>query len=250
MPTHDRVSSQSDGGDRLGDRAFEKAAGGSQFRRRILVIDDEDRILDFIARGLRREGYEVDVAADPREGLKTALDNHYELIILDLVMPGLPGITVLDRILQRKPFQSVLVLSCLTDATTKVQCLGLGADDYVAKPVSFDELLLRVRARIRSSHGASETLELGHLKLDVVRRWVQAHGRAVALTEREFLLLRELMHHPGETMTKDELLASVWGYGFDPGSNVVDVYVRRLRAKLGTDVITTVRGEGYRISAA
>jgi DNA-binding response OmpR family regulator len=165
-------------------------------------------------------------------------------------MPGLPGITVLDRILQRKPLQSVLVLSCLTDTAAKVQCLGLGAVDYVVKPVSFDELLLRVKARIRSSHGSSTTLELGNLQLDVVRRWVRAGARAVALTEREFLLLRELMHHPGETVTKDDLLASVWGYGFDPGSNVVDVYVRRLRTKLGTDVILTVRGEGYRISAA
>jgi DNA-binding response OmpR family regulator len=219
-------------------------------RGRILVVDDEDRILDFIARGLRREGYDVDVAADAREGLNAALANRYELVILDLLMPGLPGITVLDRILQRKPLQSVLVLSCLTDTAAKVQCLGLGAVDYVAKPVSFDELLLRVKARIRSSHASSTTLELGNLQLDVVRRWVRAGTRAVALTEREFLLLRELMHHPGETVTKDDLLASVWGYGFDPGSNVVDVYVRRLRTKLGTDVILTVRGEGYRISPA
>jgi DNA-binding response OmpR family regulator len=240
---------------RSGGGAVQSETGSEASRlpgrgQRILVVDDEDRILDFIARGLRQEGYEVDVAADGREGLDAALANQYELVILDLLMPGLPGITVLDRILQRKPFQSVLVLSCLTDTTTKVQCLGLGADDYVAKPVSFDELLLRVRARIRSSYGASKTLELGHLKLDVIRRWVQAGGRAVALTEREFLLLRELMRHPGETMTKDDLLASVWGYGFDPGSNVVDVYVRRLRAKLGMEVITTVRGEGYRISPA
>jgi DNA-binding response OmpR family regulator len=237
MVTQDRLAKRS--GPEMADR-----------KQRILVVDDEDRILDFIARGLGREGYEVDVASDARDGLNAALANQYELVILDLLMPGLPGITVLDRILQRKPFQSVLVLSCLTDTATKVQCLGLGADDYVVKPVSFDELLLRVRARIRSSYGTSDTLELGHLKLDVIRRWVRVDGPAVALTEREFLLLRELMHHPGETMTKDDLLERVWGYGFDPGSNVVDVYVRRLRAKLGTKVITTVRGEGYRISAA
>jgi two-component system OmpR family response regulator len=231
-------------------RAPEDDGSPREPKGRILVVDDEDRILDFIARGLRREGYDVDVAADPREGLQAALANRYELIILDLLMPGLPGIAVLDRILQRKPLQSVLVLSCLTDTAAKVQCLGLGAVDYVAKPVSFDELVLRVKARIRSSQGPSTTLELGRLQLDVVRRWVRAGDGAVALTEREFLLLRELMHHPGETVTKDDLLASVWGYGFDPGSNVVDVYVRRLRTKLGTDVIVTVRGEGYRISAA
>jgi DNA-binding response OmpR family regulator len=217
---------------------------------RILVIDDEDRILDFVARGLRCEGYEVDAADDARKGLETALAQRYDLVILDLLMPGLPGVTVLDRILQQKPRQAVIVLSCLTDTTSRIQCLGLGADDYVAKPFNFEELTLRVNARIRWARWNADTLEAGTLRLDLVRRSAQAGPRLVALTEREFLLLRELMQNAGETVSKERLLANVWGYRFDPGSNVVDVYVRRLRAKLGAEAITTIRGEGYRVGAA
>jgi DNA-binding response OmpR family regulator len=217
---------------------------------RILVIDDEDRILDFVSRGLRCEGYEVDVADDAREGLEAALAQRYDLVILDLLMPGLPGIAVLDRILQQKPRQAVIILSCLTDTTSRIQCLGLGADDYVAKPFNFEELTLRVNARIRSARWNADVLEAGGLKLDLVRRSAQAEGLRVGLTEREFLLLREFMQNAGETISKDRLLANVWGYHFDPGSNVVDVYVRRLRAKLGADSIVTVRGEGYRVDAS
>jgi DNA-binding response OmpR family regulator len=217
---------------------------------RILVIDDEDRILDFVARGLRCEGYEVDVADDAPDGLEAALTQRYDLVILDLLMPRLSGITVLDRIIQRKPRQAVIVLSCLTDTTSRIQCLGLGADDYVAKPFNFEELILRVNARIRWARWNADTLEAGILRLDLLRRSAQAGARLVALTEREFLLLRELMQNAGETVSKERLLANVWGYNFDPGSNVVDVYVRRLRAKLGAEAITTIRGEGYRVDAA
>ena len=228
----------------MGDSARAKHEG------RILVIDDEDRILDFVARGLRCEGYNVDVADQARQGLEAALTQRYDLVILDLLMPGLSGITVLDRILQRKPRQAVIVLSCLADTTSRIQCLGLGADDYVAKPFNFEELALRVNARIRSARWNADTLEAGTLRLDLLRRSAQAGPRLVALTEREFLLLRELMQNAGETISKERLLATVWGYHFDSGSNVVDVYVRRLRAKLGTESITTIRGEGYRVDAA
>jgi DNA-binding response OmpR family regulator len=191
----------------------------------------------------------VEVADDARRGLEVALSERYDLIILDLLMPGLPGLTVLDLILRRKPRQAVIVLSCLSDTTSRVHSLGLGADDYVTKPFSFEELTLRVRARIRSARWSADVLEAGHLRLDLVRRAAQAGARVVPLTEREFLLLRELMQHAGETVSKERLLADVWGYHFDPGSNVVDVYVRRLRAKLGPAAIVTVRGEGYRVGA-
>jgi len=215
---------------------------------RILVIDDEERILEFVGRGLRLEGYEVDTVADPHEGLRAALERNYDLVILDLLMPGLPGITVLDRIVQRKPHQVVIVLSCLTDSRSKVESFELGADDYLAKPFSFEELLMRVRARIRAARLSPAVLEAGWLRLDLVRRRVEVGARPVALTEREFLLLRELMQNPGQTVAKERLLTTVWGYNFDPGSNVVDVYVGRLRHKLGADTIVTVRGEGYRLN--
>lgn len=186
---------------------------------------------------------------DPHEGLRAALERHYDVVILDLLMPGLPGITVLDRIVQRKPHQVVIVLSCLTDSRSKVQSFELGADDYLAKPFSFEELLVRVKARIRAARLSTGTLEVGRLRLDLVRRRVEVGSRPVTLTEREFLLLRELMQSPGQTVTKEHLLTTVWGYSFDPGSNVVDVYVGRLRHKLGAGTIVTVSGEGYRINA-
>jgi len=235
---------------------------------RILVVDDEDRILQFVARRLRSEGYDVDVRADPDSGLEAALAGGYDLVILDLLMstrpsppggggagsgessPDLPGLTVLGRLMQRRPQQVVIVLSCLTDSGTKVQCLQLGADDYVAKPFSFDELLERVRLRIRTARRSAAPLEVGRLRMDLVRRQVRVGSQLVTLTEREFLLLWELTRHPGRTVSKEHLLAEVWGYRFDPGSNVIDVYVARLRQKLGSDAIVTVRGEGYRLNAA
>jgi DNA-binding response OmpR family regulator len=217
---------------------------------RILIIDDEDRILQFVARGLRAEGYEVDVCADPYAGLETAQSGAYDLVILDLLMPTLPGITVLDRLLQRRPKQVVIVLSCLTDSRTKVQCFQLGADDYVAKPFSFHELLERVKTRIRSARTGTGPFEIGTLRVDLVRRQVQVGTQPVTLTEREFLLLWELIQNHGRTVSKEHLLATVWGYKFDPGSNVIDVYVARLRQKLGSETIVTVRGEGYRLNAA
>jgi DNA-binding response OmpR family regulator len=145
----------------------------------------------------------------------------------------------------------VLVLSCLTSTATKVRCLEAGADDYLAKPFSLDELLARVRARLRAAAGrAATSMVTGRLRLDLIRREADSGSGVVPLAEREFLLLRELMAHAGQTVSKQRLLSTVWQYHFDPGSNVVDVYVRRLRAKLGADTITTMRGEGYRIAAS
>jgi DNA-binding response OmpR family regulator len=158
------------------------------------------------------------------------------------------GHEVLRRILERRPEQQVLVLSALNDTDSKVRCLERGAEDYISKPFSLDELLARVHARLRTAQRRDRThLVVGRLTLDVIRRRADAGNGPVALAEREFQLLRELMTGAGATVSKERLLSAVWGYHFDPGSNVVDVYVRRLRAKLGPDVIATVRGVGYRV---
>ena len=217
---------------------------------RILVVDDEQRILRFVVRGLQAEGYEVDSADSGTEGLRKALHGQYDLVILDLLMPGLDGASVLHRLVAERPRQAVIVLSCLTATATKVRCLEAGAEDYLAKPFSMDELLARVRARLRAAAGRSTSLVGGRLRLDLIRREADSGAGPVPLSEREFLLLRELMRHPGRVVSKQRLLSAVWHYHFDPGSNVVDVYVSRLRAKLGAATIATVRGEGYRIAVS
>jgi two-component system, OmpR family, copper resistance phosphate regulon response regulator CusR len=217
---------------------------------RILLVDDEQRILNFVRRGLEAEGMNVDTTADGQDGLALALSRAYDLVILDLVMPGLDGHQLLQRILARKPSQPVLVLSALSDTASKVRTLERGAEDYISKPFSLEELLARVRARLRAAARATPTrLVAGRLALDLIRREADAGSGPVGLAEREFLLLGELMRNAGGTVSKERLLSSVWGYHFDPGSNVVDVYVGRLRAKLGPEVITTVRGVGYRLDA-
>jgi DNA-binding response OmpR family regulator len=222
----------------------------AQAAARILLIDDEPGIRNFVSRGLRGEGFAVDLAADGDAGLKAALGPPYDLIILDLLLPDLGGIEVLRRLIRQHPGQTVIVLSALGDTPSKVASLEAGADDYLVKPFSFEELLARVRVRLRDARSVRTRLTAGPLTLDLIAHHVQTESGRVLLAEREFLLLRELMSSAGDTVSKERLLATVWGYRFDPGSNVVDVYVRRLRAKLGGEAIKTVRGEGYRIDAA
>jgi two-component system, OmpR family, response regulator len=217
---------------------------------RILLVDDEPRIRDFISRALVTAGYAVDAARSGTEGLQCALAGDYDLIILDLIMPDMDGRHFLTQLLRERREQGVLVLSCLADVTTKVDCLELGAQDYLTKPFSLAELLARVRVRLRlDAHSLNEVLKSGVLVLDVGRLEANIGNGPVALTRLEFLLLRELMEHAGQSVGKGQLLASVWGYDFDPGSNVVDVCVRRLRSKLGFDLIKTVRGEGYQLAS-
>jgi DNA-binding response OmpR family regulator len=215
---------------------------------RILLVDDEPRIRDFIGRALAAAGYVTDSAGDGAAALRQVMAGGYALLILDLVMPGMDGREVLAEVMRRNPDQAVLVLSCLEDVATKVACLELGAQDYLAKPFSLDELLARVRARLRGDAHQPETVRAGDLVLDISRLRASVGHGLVPLTRLEFLLLRELMEHPGQSVPKEQLLASVWGLQFDPGSNVVDVCVRRLRSKLGFELIKTVRGEGYQLA--
>ena len=218
--------------------------------RRILLIDDELRILDFVSRGLQSEGFDVEIASSGAQGLEMAMSRRYDVIILDLLMPGLSGTSVLREIAERRPEQPIIILSALGDPDSKVGCLDQGADDYLTKPFVLDELIARIRARLRAvARSSVPKLVVGHLMLDVIRREADAGSGPIPLAEREFLLLQELMRHAGRTVSKERLLNSVWGYHFDPGTNVLDVYVRRLRAKLGSDLIQTVRGEGYRVHA-
>jgi len=217
---------------------------------RILLVEDEPRIRDFITRALVTAGYEVTPAGCGTEGLRLAQASDYDLVILDLIMPDIDGRLVLAQVLRERREQAVLVLSCLADVTTKVDCLELGAQDYLTKPFSLAELLARVRVRLRvEPHPANEVLKAGELILDVGRLEANIGHGPVPLTRLEFLLLRELMEHAGQSVGKGQLLASVWGYDFDPGSNVVDVCVRRLRSKLGFELIKTVRGEGYQLAS-
>ncbi|HUA31715.1 MAG TPA: response regulator transcription factor [Streptosporangiaceae bacterium] len=217
---------------------------------RILLVDDEPKIRGFIARALSSAGYAIDCAPSGDDALRQLGLGEYGLVILDLIMPGMDGRAVLTRLIQDRPDQPVLVLSCLDDVTTKVTCLDLGAHDYLTKPFSLEELLARVRVQLRSEqHQAGEVLRSGELVLDVGRLQADIGAGPVALTRLEFLLLRELMEHAGQSVRKDQLLASIWGYDFDPGSNVVDVCVRRLRSKLGFDLIKTVRGAGYQLAS-
>jgi DNA-binding response OmpR family regulator len=203
---------------------------------RILLVDDEPKIRGFVARALSAAGYAIDCASGGEEALRRVSLGEYGLVILDLIMPDMDGRSVLTELIRERPEQPVLVLSCLDDVTTKVTCLDLGAHDYLTKPFSLEELLARVRVQLRGEpHQPNEVLRSGELVLDV--------GRL------EFLLLRELMEHAGQSVRKEQLLASIWGYDFDPGSNVVDVCVRRLRSKLGFDLIKTVRGAGYQLAS-
>jgi DNA-binding response OmpR family regulator len=219
---------------------------------RILLIDDEPQISGFVGRALEKGGYRVDIAADAADGVRLAASGGhagYDLVILDLIMSDMDGRAVLATILRSHPTQSVLILSCTADPVTKAECLDLGAKDYLTKPFSLAELTARVRARIRENTYRSEVMHVGELVLDAAHLVADSGAGPVALTRLEFLCLRALMEHGKDPVAKSELLACVWGIDFDPGSNIVDVCIRRLRAKLGFALIETVRGEGYRLAS-
>ena len=219
----------------------------------ILVIEDEPRILSFLARGLEAEGFRVDAADTGPMGLKQALASSYDAVILDLLLPGLDGLTILRELQQRVPELPVVIVSARSDLPTKLRGFGLGASDYLAKPFALDELVARLRVQLRR-HAAKHDeslVRVGTLTLDLARRQARIGELVADLSDREFRLLHHLVEHAGTIVSRERLLSEVWGYHFDPGSNVVEVCVRRLRKKLGEDApIETVRHAGYRVRAA
>jgi two-component system, OmpR family, copper resistance phosphate regulon response regulator CusR len=219
---------------------------------RILIVEDEARIRAFLARAFEAEGFGVDVVGDGELGLARALAGQYDLVILDLMLPGRNGLDALRELHRSKSDLPVLILSARSDLPIKLQSFELGAVDYVAKPFSLDELLARARVQLRRARLADEgtRIRVGTLVLDLARRQARVGDKVADLSDREFRLLHFLMQHVGQVVSRERLLAEVWGYDFDPRSNVVEVCVRRLRRRLGPDApIETVRNAGYRAAA-
>ncbi|WP_337059776.1 response regulator transcription factor [Kineococcus sp. G2] len=216
----------------------------------ILIAEDEARIAAFVEKGLRAGGYATTIAPDGRTALDLAGSGMFDLLLLDVGLPELDGFSVLRRLRQARNSLPVIMLTARDDVTDTVAGLEGGADDYVTKPFRFEELLARVRLRLRPGEdrtGEVTVLASGELQLDLLTRTAAVAGRSVSLSSREFSLAEAFLRHPGQVLSREQLLSSVWGYDFDPGSNVVDVYVRYLRKKLGAERFETVRGMGYRL---
>ncbi|NET58423.1 MAG: response regulator transcription factor [Symploca sp. SIO2E6] len=218
---------------------------------RILIAEDEPRIAAFLEKGLRANGFTSEIAKDADEVICLALNESFDLLLLDLGLPIKDGLTVLEELRGQGAQLPIIILSARDDLTDKVAGLEGGADDYVTKPFRFEELLARVRLRLRTRQKSSiqeETeLRAGNLVLDLRTRRVQVKDKDVELPTREFSLLETFLRHKGQVLSREQILDHVWGYDYDPGSNIVDVYVGYLRKKLGSGLIETVRGIGYRL---
>jgi DNA-binding response OmpR family regulator len=217
----------------------------------ILVVEDEPRVATFVSRTLQGEGFQVAVAENGRVGFARAMGGEYDLVILDLVLPHIDGLTLLREIGARRPELPVVILSARSDLSTRLRGFRLGASDFIAKPFSHQELIARVRVHLsRGAVGDEVLVRSNHVMLDVTRRQARVGSRVVSLSDREFCVLHQLVRNAGEGVTRDSIMSVVWGRSCDPRSNVVDVCVRRLRRKLGGEaLIETVRHEGYRLAA-
>jgi DNA-binding response OmpR family regulator len=216
---------------------------------RILIAEDEPRLASFLEKGLRSNGFATTVAEDGAKASLLARDDEFDLLVLDLGLPGKDGTEVLRELRSSRQRMPVIILTARDDVSDKVSGLERGADDYMTKPFRFEELLARVRARLRDERTVERTvLRAGDVVLDLRTRRAATEGRTVDLTAREFTMLEVLIRHAGQVMSREQLLSHVWGYDYDPGSNVVDVYIGYLRKKLGSHTIETVRGMGYRLS--
>ena len=220
---------------------------------RILVVEDERTLAGFLEEALRAEGYVPTVAHDGDEGASEAVHGDYALVLLDLMLPGRSGLEVLDAIRARKPELPVIVVTAQGSVEQRVQGLDRGANDYVTKPFSFAEVLARVRAQLRApGQREASVLEAGGVRIDLRSRRVERDGHEVRLTAREFELLAYLVRHPDQVLSREQILNAVWGFDFDPGTKVLEVYIGYLRRKLGQDgegPIETVRNVGYRLRA-
>ena len=216
---------------------------------RLLVAEDEPRIAAFLEKGLKANGFAVTVVDDGDDALHLADSDDFDLLILDVGLPGRDGFAVLRELRARGRRLPVIILTARDSVEDTVAGLEGGADDYVPKPFRFDELLARVRVRLRTDRTPELTvLTVGAASLDLRTRRLRVEGRTVELTAREFALAEMFFRHPGQVLSREQLLSNVWGYDYDPGSNVVEVYVRYLRQKLGEGRIETVRGMGYRLA--
>ncbi len=221
---------------------------------KLLVIEDEAKIASLLRKGLEEQGFKVDISGDGEDGLERATKNPYDAIVIDIMLPKRDGLSVLRSLRTRKVTAPVMIITARGDVNERVEGLNLGADDYMAKPFSMDEVVARVRALIRRVTGETITLyKVGDLMMNLVTREVTRGTRRVNLTAREFRLLEHLMRLPGQVVTRTQLIERVWEYHFDPGTNLVDVYIQRLRRKIddGEEVklIQTVRGVGYCVRA-
>ena len=219
---------------------------------KILVVEDEAAISDFLERGLEAEGYAVSVASDGNSGLTEARSGEFDLLILDLMLPGIDGLEVLRQFRRSDSGTPVILLTARDGIEDRVAGLDAGATDYVPKPFAFEELAARVRAHLRQPGQADSTvLSVAGIEMDLLKRSVERDGREINLSAREFDLLAYLMRHPGQVMSREQILSGVWGYDYDPGTNVVGVYIQYLRKKLAQDglpdPIETLRSVGYRL---
>jgi DNA-binding response OmpR family regulator len=215
---------------------------------RILIVEDEARLASFLEKGLRSNGYSTKVASDGDSARRLADDREFDLVVLDLGLPDIDGLTVLRELRDRGLRLPVIILTARDDLNDKVEGLDAGGDDYVPKPFRLEELLARIRVRLRDESAREPTmLEAAGVALDLRTRRASVQGRTVELTAREFTMLETLMRHRDQVLSREQLLSHVWGYDYDPGSNVVEVYIGYLRRKLGENVIETARGMGYRL---
>ncbi|MCS5565816.1 MAG: response regulator transcription factor [Methylococcales bacterium] len=221
----------------------------------LLVVEDDIKAAAYLCKGLRESGHNVDHAADGKDGLFMAMENEYDVIVIDRMLPELDGLSVVRTLRAAKKKTPVLVLSALGEVADRVQGLNAGSDDYLVKPFAFSELLARLDALMRRSDGETSktSLAVGDLEIDLLSREVRRGGMLIELQPREFRLLEYLMRHTGQVVTRTMLLENVWDYHFDPQTNVIDVHISRLRGKIDRDfdyaLLQTIRGAGYCLRA-